>query len=334
MDGMENVNKSSLGPVETFASGIVSAVPIGQFKEWVSAYFHPAEAVAAQTDKSASAIAIHFVLIGLIGALEGLIGLAVLMAFAPGTGVAALLIAAPIMVIGYPIAAVVFGFIASAVYFVFAKILGGKGSFLWQTHGMVLVSGGAALLSFPFQLLGSVPLIGILLSLAVLVIGLYGLYSQYRVIKTVHSLSSLRAVAVLILPLLILGVLLVVSLTSIALLGFFPSVASNAMETQSIAYWRSAAPFAILNSAQTGASMEIYVQNMEPSNTYTINEFSVGSGKMAGSTKVLPGETKKITITGLPACSGTYSYPVTIAYETGGRSSNQYGAKMLVGKCA
>ena len=334
MDGVENAVTSPLQPVEAFAQGIVSAVPIRQFKDWISAYFHPAEALSAQADKGVAAIAIHLALIGLIGALMGLISLAVLMLYAPSLLSTSLLIAIPIMVIGYPIAAVILGFVASAVYLVFAKILGGKGGFLEQAYGMALVSGGTLLLALPFQLLGMIPLIGALFSLVVLAIELYGLYSQYRVIKTVHSLSSLRAVAVLVLPLLILGIILVGALTSIALLGFFPSVASNAVQTQSNAYWKSTTPFAILDSTQTGTSMTLYVQNMKATESYTITGLTVGSGKMAGTANVLPGETKTISIAGLPSCSGTYSYPVVITYETAGHASSQYGAKMLTGKCA
>lgn len=217
MDEVATAKKSSLEPVENFAQGIVSAIPIRQFKDWISAYFHPAETLAAQTSKSASASAVHFALIGLVGALLGLVGLAIGMALVPSKAMTALF-AAPFIVIGYPILVIIAGFIGSAVYWIFAKILGGRGSFSEQTCGLALVMGGAFLLALPFQLLGIIPLLGILFSLVAAVIGLYGFYSEYRVIKAVHSLSSLRAAAVvLLLPL--LAVILIGAIGLVALVG-------------------------------------------------------------------------------------------------------------------
>jgi len=45
--------------------------------------------------------------------------------------------------------------------------------------------------------------------------------------------------------LVLLAVVLIVALVSVALLGFFPSMASDAQATQSQMYWRSASPIAI-----------------------------------------------------------------------------------------
>jgi len=45
--------------------------------------------------------------------------------------------------------------------------------------------------------------------------------------------------------LVLLAVVLIVALVSVALLGFFPSMASDAQITQSQTYWRSASPIAI-----------------------------------------------------------------------------------------
>ena len=48
--------------------------------------------------------------------------------------------------------------------------------------------------------------------------------------------------------LVLLAVVLIVALVSVALLGFFPGMASDAQITQSQMYWQSAAPIAILES--------------------------------------------------------------------------------------
>jgi len=52
--------------------------------------------------------------------------------------------------------------------------------------------------------------------------------------------------------LVLLAVVLIVALVSVALLGFFPGMASDAQITQSQAYWRGAQPIAI---TETGASV-------------------------------------------------------------------------------
>jgi len=49
--------------------------------------------------------------------------------------------------------------------------------------------------------------------------------------------------------LVLLAVVLIVALVSVALLGFFPSMASDAQITQSQTYWQSASPIAIVESS-------------------------------------------------------------------------------------
>jgi len=48
--------------------------------------------------------------------------------------------------------------------------------------------------------------------------------------------------------LVLLAVVLIVALVSVALLGFFPSMASDAQIAQSQAYWRSATPLAVIDA--------------------------------------------------------------------------------------
>ena len=52
--------------------------------------------------------------------------------------------------------------------------------------------------------------------------------------------------------LVLLAVVLIVALVSVALLGFFPGMASDAQATQSQAYWQSASPIAITEWAAAG----------------------------------------------------------------------------------
>jgi len=51
--------------------------------------------------------------------------------------------------------------------------------------------------------------------------------------------------------LVLLAVVLIVALVSVALLGFFPGMASDAQVTQSKMYWQSASPIAIIESDAT-----------------------------------------------------------------------------------
>jgi len=78
--------------------------------------------------------------------------------------------------------------------------------------------------------------------------------------------------------LVLLAVVLIVALVSVALLGFFPGMASDAQQTQSKTYWASASPISIIewgarNSlANGGAGPELTVPYLRLRNTgaYTI----------------------------------------------------------------
>ena len=140
--------------------------------------------------------------------------------------------------------------------------------------------------------------------------------------------------------LVLLAVVLIVALVSVALLGFFPGMASDARITQSQSYWRGQAkPFAILDAAVSGTNATLSVQNMEANGPYTLSASGIkinGINTNASTVVFGAGETKTITVTGITACtSGTvYDYNVTIDYTTPSTiTSRQYGTKNLMGKC-
>jgi len=63
--------------------------------------------------------------------------------------------------------------------------------------------------------------------------------------------------------LVLLAVVLIVALVSVALLGFFPGMASDAQITQSQAYWKGASPVSVLETGATpfnAAFTEIYLK--------------------------------------------------------------------------
>ncbi len=58
--------------------------------------------------------------------------------------------------------------------------------------------------------------------------------------------------------LVLLAVVLIVALVSVALLGFFPGMASDAQITQSQTYWKSAQPISIVESGAKASSLDGY----------------------------------------------------------------------------
>jgi hypothetical protein len=137
--------------------------------------------------------------------------------------------------------------------------------------------------------------------------------------------------------LVLLAVVLIVALVSVALLGFFPGMASDARIAQSQSYWRGQArPFAITEcTCATTGNCTVVVQNMEANGPYTITTFGINLGANSTSTSFAAGESKTMTVgigtTG--TASAVYDYNVTITYTTPNSvTSKQYGAKNLIGK--
>jgi len=138
--------------------------------------------------------------------------------------------------------------------------------------------------------------------------------------------------------LVLLAVVLIVALVSVALLGFFPGMASDARIAQSQSYWRGQArPFAILESSITAAGVGTFVlENMEANGPYTITSLAMSNGTPnTTSTSFAAGETKTMNMVGVGGTSGAiYDLNVTIAYTTpnGITGVKEYGTKNLIGK--
>jgi len=136
--------------------------------------------------------------------------------------------------------------------------------------------------------------------------------------------------------LVLLAVVLIVALVSVALLGFFPGMASDARIAQSQSYWRGEArPFAILESSINGAVATFVIQNMEATSPYAITQLAVGAGTNNTSITFGSGEVKTITMAYPNGTSGaTYDLSVNITYTTpnGITGVKQYGTKNLIGK--
>ncbi|MFA6214455.1 MAG: Yip1 family protein [Candidatus Micrarchaeia archaeon] len=195
----------SLAQVEEIANNAAGALKVAQFKAWLYSYFHPYQACEKEKKgASLSGSASTFALTGIVNAVAMIIATLILAAFTMFAGLPMLIGAFAALVI-YPILSVVGGFIMSAIYYVVAKVLGGKGGFMEQTYCMALVSGGTVLMMAPFSILQALPVIGGLFGLLVMAVGIYGLISQYRTVRAVHSLSQLRAIVVIVVPLILLA---------------------------------------------------------------------------------------------------------------------------------
>jgi len=220
-----STDDASLAQVEGIAMNAAGSLGVGQFKTWLSAYFHPYQAYGKEKKNSELGSATStFALIGLVEAVVAIIVMALVLAFTLSfVGVPLTIAGAVVMLIAYPIGTVIFGFIGSALYYIVAKLLGGKGSFMEQTYCMALVSGGVALMMVPFNVLQIAPLVGWMFGLLGIAVALYGIISQYRMIRAVHSLSQIRAIVVLLVPaiLIMAFIFFVVGVAAIAALGAY-----------------------------------------------------------------------------------------------------------------
>jgi len=147
--------------------------------------------------------------------------------------------------------------------------------------------------------------------------------------------------------LVLLAVVLIVALVSVALLGFFPGMASDTKMTQSDAYWKGVArPFAIIDYSINATNMTnvttggatLTLENKEAGGQYTITNITIGtvSSNLTTAVKFAPGEIKNIVIAtgfGTNTVGATYEYNVTIFYNSPTiNGAKQYGSKNLVSK--
>jgi hypothetical protein len=239
------VTEGKPGQIESAVLGIASVLPFSWPKEWISAYFRPETAEGKSLKDGIKSLAVTGLVLGLaIGLMAAIIygmmveSMAEIRANIKAKGgyyeeetmpqespnnFNPVLIIAVFGILG-AISSILGNLITSAIFYIFAKLLGGKGNYSKQTAMLAYVSSGMMLLLFPFYVLLALPiiggLVGGLLNVAISVIGLYGLYSTYRAIKHVHQLSTMRAAAVVLSPI-VLIVAIIVFLMFFAIVGLF-----------------------------------------------------------------------------------------------------------------
>jgi hypothetical protein len=115
------------------------------------------------------------------------------------------------VLISTPIMAVIGWLIGSIVYFIFAKLLGGKGSYATQSYLLALYSAPVMVLSAVF---GLIPVVGSVLGL---LLSLYGLYLLTMALKSAHGFDTIKAALCWVIPAVIMVVLVLV--LGVAILG-------------------------------------------------------------------------------------------------------------------
>jgi hypothetical protein len=145
--------------------------------------------------------------------------------------------------------------------------------------------------------------------------------------------------------LVLLAVVLIIALVSIALLGFFPGMATDAKITQSNSYWRGdAVPFSIVENAivasGANANASLVLQSGEAGTVLTVRNITLGGKSITWSDlpySFAPGESHKFvgnfTPNDVPRQGMIYDFAVVISYSSSNNvNSTQFGAKNLVGK--
>jgi hypothetical protein len=143
--------------------------------------------------------------------------------------------------------------------------------------------------------------------------------------------------------LVLLAAVLIIALVSLALLGFFPGMASDAKISQSSSYWRSEAkPFSINEHSLQSGNLTLIIQLKDATGEFTLTNISVdnvtNSTIPAGGKDFNAGETKTIIVYGVGTdkeAGDVYEFPVNLTYTSpNGISTMQYGQKALIGKAS
>jgi hypothetical protein len=183
------------------------------FMTWKKVLMEPKKAYAQMKGKPDLMVAAkHLVVAGVIsGAIVAVIALLGGGALLGVGGAAIGGVIGLAAIITTPIALLIGWVIGSVILLIFAKLLGGKGSFAKHSYMIALYSAPLFVIS---TIVGIIPIAGGLLSALV---GLYGLYLLTLAMMYAHGFDMVKAALVWIIPLAIVIVLAVVM--GVALLG-------------------------------------------------------------------------------------------------------------------
>ena len=179
-------------------------------RKWVAVISHPVKFFKKETKASSLSYGAKSVILsGVISAIITIaLGLAypqVLSEFAAllGTNLTAAVIV--LILVGMPLMSVVAWLIVSAVFFVFAKSLGGKGTYTSQSHGIALINSA---FNVVLALLAIVAAGLISAQIAInVIIALYNFYVITIALRGIHKYSTVRAVFTWLIPVIIMLIL-------------------------------------------------------------------------------------------------------------------------------
>ncbi len=157
-------------------------LPIGL---WKSALMSPKETFAKEKQNASIMAGAKQLVVG--GAIAGLIMGLVGLLFGNVFGLV-------LMPITYAIALPIASLVITAIFWVIAKLLGGKGSYSQQFYLSAIFGSPFAIIN---SILSIIPIIG---WLALLPVGLYGLYLTFLAVREVHQLSTMRTIVVIFAP--------------------------------------------------------------------------------------------------------------------------------------
>ncbi|RLI86204.1 MAG: hypothetical protein DRO76_04315 [Candidatus Altiarchaeales archaeon] len=163
-----------------------------EFKTWLDALIYPKETFRAEKERASLGDALNNIAVaGLIaGIVFGLI-----------SGLLLGLFGFVIGIIAFPIIVIISFLFESLIFFIMAKILGGKGDFSTQTYLISLLTAPLVVLS----LVGLIPIMGWVLYIPIV---LYSLYPLTIALRESHGFSTARANLTWLIPWLIIVLLL------------------------------------------------------------------------------------------------------------------------------
>ena len=166
---------------------------------WKEALLSPNKALKSQKGKADLAKALKNVLVsGLIaGILQGI---------ASYDAVIFLL-----TVIAYPILTVIGLLITSGVYYVFARLLGGKGSYTVQTYMISIFTAPMTVVISFVLLIAMLETLSLLMLPVLVILTLYSVYLSIIALREAHGYSTLKAFVTWLIPLVIVMIFVILA---------------------------------------------------------------------------------------------------------------------------
>jgi hypothetical protein len=175
-----------------------------EFGAWIRVLFEPDKVFAEQRPKAGTRIALLWT------AVAGAIYFGATDLITGNTSAAALLVV--VGLVGTPIGFVIY----QGIEYLFAKLLGGAGSFREQAYMTALIGVPVTIVLVAINLLAvlSNPMVAIIADILTLAFGLYSFYVQVKMLRLVHGFGTSRATLVAAFPVIVLVIVAVAGLVA------------------------------------------------------------------------------------------------------------------------